>query len=166
MIKILFITVVILLTSACKKEEAIKIEEDLEKTSIEETTTDNFNAVETVMIKLDGRYEDENIILDYIPEGFNLTEKFSTEMHIDLTLENENQMITFGMHPINSTKIIDTENAKIEELFINGYDAIYSSNENVNILVWIDGEKKFSLTGKISQKEMIKIAKNTQILRK
>ena len=43
---------------------------------------------------------------------------------------------------------------------VNGREAFYSSNDNVNILVWHDEEFVYKLSGKIEENEMVKIAEN------
>lgn len=143
------------LTSACEKKE-------------KEKTVDsdpNVNTTKTVNIETKGYYKDDYVELKYIPQGFILTEHFSTEKQVNLMFTRQDKNFGFGMSPVDSNATYDTENATIEELFINGNPAVFSTKPNVNILVWTDGNKKFDMAGNISQKEMIKIAENAQSLK-
>ena len=66
------------------------------------------------------------------------------------------------MSDINGSMTIDTENATIEKIMINEQEAFFSSNSNVNILVWHDGDFSYRLSGTIDKNEMVKIAKSSK----
>lgn len=120
------------------------------------------NAVQYETMEVNGRYEDDYVVLNYIPEEFVLTEKNSNKTRTTLIFETENNYFAFAMRNFEATNTFDTQNAEIENLWINGKEAFFSSKENVNILIWSDDDKTFKLTGDISQEEMMKIAENTQ----
>lgn len=176
-IKFLCIILILFSLSSCKKEEepvieASKAEPREEITWIEKTEDGDIehtivpNRVEVVDIELNGSYEDENIRLGYIPKGYKLIGRYSTEEDVILELENDGQILLVSIYPVTDNMMIDTENAVLEELWINGEEALFSGKESNNILVWSNGEKTFFLSGKVPQEEMIKIGENIQTLKK
>jgi len=72
--------------------------------------------------------------------------------------KGEDRYFAFSMNDINGSMGIDTENASVKKIMINGQEAIYSSNDNVNILVWHDENFSYKLSGKIEEKEIVRIA--------
>ena len=79
---------------------------------------------------------------------------------IDLIFTGKENYFVFSMDDINSKMGIDTENASVKKMTVNGREAFYSSNDNVNILVWHDEESSYTLSGKIEEKEIFRIAEN------
>ena len=55
---------------------------------------------------------------------------------------------------------IDTEGGVKEDVIINKYSATYTSNDNVNTLIWHDEKNAYHLYGNIEKDELIKIAEN------
>ncbi len=103
-------------------------------------------------------YKFEEITLEYIPEGFKLERSEVRENHLNLTFEKNQEFFNFRTRDIGGSLSIDTENADVKKLMINGSYALYSENNNNSILVWHDDETAYILTGNISQNELIKIA--------
>lgn len=105
-------------------------------------------------------YKSNEITLGYIPEGFELERRDVNVGGIDLIFTRKENYFVFSMDDINSKMGIDTENASVRKTTVNGREAFYSSNDNVNILVWHDEEFVYKLSGKIEENEMVKIAEN------
>jgi hypothetical protein len=105
-------------------------------------------------------YAVNGINLGYIPEGFMLEKKDANNDMGSLVFKGEKYYFIFSMSDIANTLAIDTESASIKKTNINGQDALFSSNNNVNILVWHDEELSFSLSGTIEENEMVRIAEN------
>jgi hypothetical protein len=105
-------------------------------------------------------YAVNGINLGYIPEGFMLEKKDANNNMASLVFKGEKYYFIFSMSDIANTLAIDTESASIKKTNINGQDALFSSNNNVNILVWHDEELSFSLSGTIEENEMVRIAEN------
>lgn len=55
---------------------------------------------------------------------------------------------------------IDTENAVVENIWINGMEGLLSASERVRILVWHDNMSMYSIDGDITIDEIVKIAEN------
>lgn len=109
-------------------------------------------------------YSDDNVILHYVPMGFEMVQDSSTKTKIILHYESGEKYFSFSTDNKNANISIDTEDATIENLKINGCDAIYSSNKNINILMWYDEETIYFVMGNILKDEIIKIAENAEIL--
>jgi hypothetical protein len=107
-------------------------------------------------------YSNDEIRLGYIPEGFTLDRSDITESYIYLMFKNESKYFTFTMDDIQSTTSIDTENAGTKKININDFEAYYSTNNNVNILVWHNNQEVFQISGNIEEKEIINIAKKVK----
>lgn len=105
-------------------------------------------------------YSTDELTLDYIPEGFELKESVSKRDGLRLFFEKEDLKFSVNVYPQKGNKGIDTENADIKKFKINGLEAIFSTKENKNILVWNDGEYAFQILGNISESEIVKIAEN------
>jgi hypothetical protein len=105
-------------------------------------------------------YKSNEITLGYIPEGFELERRDVSAGGIDLIFTGKENYFVFSMDDINSKMGIDTENASVKKMTVNGREAFYSSNDNVNILVWHDEESSYTLSGKIEEKEIFRIAEN------
>lgn len=106
-------------------------------------------------------YKDNEMILNYVPEGFILEKiELLQNNYVYYEFAKEHDFFDFRTMDINSSLSIDTEDANVKKITINEREALYSENENNNILVWHDEELIYVLTGNISKNELIKIAKN------
>ncbi len=105
-------------------------------------------------------YASDEITLGYIPEGFKLDKKDVKGDMISLVFKGEESYFIFSMREITGSIGIDTEDASVKKLKINGHEALFSSNENVNILVWHDEDYTYSLSGTVEENEMAEIARS------
>ncbi len=105
-------------------------------------------------------YSDDNVILHYVPMGFEIDDVQNSKRRIYLRFSNGDMYFGITVNGINGSYSIDTENAVVERITINNNEGIYSSNENINILVWHDDEYVYRITANISEDEIIKIAEN------
>lgn len=107
-------------------------------------------------------YTSAEITLGYIPKGFKLEQKDVKNDMVSLVFKGEEYYFVFSMSGITSSISIDTENASVKKITINGQEALYSSNNNVHILVWHDEKFSYTLSGTLEEKEMVRIAENTK----
>ena len=125
-------------------------------------TVKETQSVEDYELYLSGQYE-----FGYVPEGYSLTDISTTEHLAGYTYEKEDgSWFAVDISPLEGNFGVDTENATIESLNINGYEAVYISNDRRNSLVWYNSYNAFIMVGTISKEEMIKIAENVEIKRK
>lgn len=107
------------------------------------------------------RYFDSDITLNYIPEGFKLADKVKSTYSTNLKfMSDSNMYFQISATDIDVNSNIDTENATIEAITINGYDGVYISKDNINVIVWHDNRYSYTVVGNISKENIIKIAKN------
>lgn len=111
----------------------------------------------------DGYYSQWGIHLKYIPDGFELKEDDSANNLSLYFVNNKDEYFVVNSHPEKGKLGVDTENATIEEMVINGNNAIYTSNENGNSIIWFDTKHTYTIYGNIAQKELLKIVKNIEI---
>lgn len=102
---------------------------------------------------------DDRLKLNYIPDGFELDDSFSGQRSITLSFIRGKDYFCVSSDELDANFNIDTENAEMEKTKINGFDAIYISNQNANSLIWYDDDRAYTITGNISKDEIFKIAK-------
>ncbi len=109
-------------------------------------------------------YETDEISLEYIPEGFQLHNDESTENMIFLNFENKDQLFSVSVVSLNAVMTVDTENADVENMTINGMEALYIENEKMKMVVMHDDEKIYTVEGEnIEKAELLNIAQNLKI---
>ncbi len=105
-------------------------------------------------------YSSDEITLTYIPDGFTLEKRDIKENMLSLVFKGEEYYFIFSMSDTTSTIGIDTENASVKKIKINGQDAFYSSNSNISFLVWHDESCSYTLSGTLGEREMVKVAES------
>ena len=111
----------------------------------------------------------EEYNVTYLPEGFSaLTLSCSTlSRYIEYADGNDNS-ITLGQNIDTTTYSIDTENAKVEYLDINGKKAMYVEKEyeeigNTNKLLWKEDDYFIGLDGiGVTKEELVKVAESVK----
>ena len=89
-------------------------------------------------------YSAEDVNLEYVPSGFKLSES-----------RNNN-----GKIQIDSTLNVDTEDATAKEIKLNGKDAFLTEKGDIISLLWNNEMNSFTLSGNLSEDEIVKIAEN------
>ncbi len=107
-------------------------------------------------------YKDEEITLGYVPSGFALTEQDKSRQGLTLSFENKEQYFYISLSRIDASFSMDTEDGSAEKTTINGYEAAYTSNDNINTLMWHNGEYVFTIYGNLSKAEIFKIAEKIE----
>lgn len=107
-------------------------------------------------------YADDDITLGYVPNGFVLTKKESSNHSLFLMFEREEQYFQFSVDDITIRANIDTENAIVTPIQINGVEGMLISNNNINAVVWHDDTLVYEFVGNISTEELLKIAKKVE----
>lgn len=107
--------------------------------------------------------------LSWVPDDLQIDRIVSSpvENFVEYRDKNTNNLALyfFEMH-ITSQYHIDTENAEVTNLKINGYDAVLSSKKKRHTITWFDGKHIFEVVTKNRTKEeTIKIAENVKPIR-
>lgn len=99
---------------------------------------------------------------EYIPKGFDKIDTEKLYSMIFITYKNEaGEEIIYKQNKItNGTSIIDTENAEIENIVINGYKGQIVYKNETNHLIWLDNEYLYSIRSTIEKEELIKMAES------
>lgn len=108
-------------------------------------------------------YSDNNISLDYVPMGLDMVENSKSKSGIFLAFESADKYFYVDIDEMGGTMSIDTEDAVVENISINGLEGICSSKETVTILVWHDNKNVFQIHGDIPKEEIVKIAENLKL---
>ena len=108
-------------------------------------------------------YANDLVVLEYIPENFAMSEDNTDETDVDIEFKD----ISGGdgyfyvlVSPADASVHTDTEDAGVEKLKVNGCEGMYSSDKNINILLWSDDNHIYRIGGNIDKDEMMKIAEN------
>lgn len=104
------------------------------------------------------RYSNEDVILEYIPEGFVLDKESVDATKIYLKFKRDEEYFSVSISETYLSKSIDTENASCEKMTINDMEAMYSENDNKKVLVLHDDEYIYTIKSNISKKEIVEIA--------
>lgn len=103
-------------------------------------------------------YTDDKITLGYVPMGFEITDGNSTRESLLLVFTNEQDYFQVGVNSPDVNFSIDTEDGTAEKIKINGCEGVYTTNKNINALIWHNDKFVFSVVGNIPKDEIIKIA--------
>lgn len=109
------------------------------------------------------------ISLDYIPDGFYLTDSKQTDHMTNAAYEDDaGDTFLFAVYSYNQSIgfSMDTENAEVTETTVQGYKAVIAQKDGyINIAVFDDANQRvWSLTGNnITQDIALKIIENAEI---
>lgn len=102
----------------------------------------------------------------YIPEGYSLESNFEYDNGYQAMYANKENGITiiYSQH-INNDSVLqaNTEGVSYQNITINNLEGISYSNKGNNTVIFNSKEYVFSLTSKISNEELVKIAESIKI---
>ena len=107
-------------------------------------------------------YTSDYIDLEYVPYGFSVVTSKGAGTLFYARFDKGDAYFTVDVCGIDSVSSINTENAFVEKVKINGADGIYSDGDDVNILVFSIGERAVTIIGNIEKDEIMKIAENVR----
>jgi hypothetical protein len=100
--------------------------------------------------------------LGYMPDGFELTDKFETNLQNQYTFKKDDITIIFSYSDSSAYNIqYDNENTKVENFLINNqtaYILLSLDDSDIISIIWGDEKITFKLSGNINKEELIKIA--------
>ncbi len=109
-------------------------------------------------------YCEKGMWLKYIPKGFELKEDGSSTKYIDLMFMNKTgDYFSVGTQGLDGVWSVDTEDAEVKEIVINGQKAITLTSNKANAIIWYDSRYAYSIYGNIAQQELLKIVKNIEM---
>lgn len=104
----------------------------------------------------------------YIPVGFEVTNEDSLESNYYIRFEREEQYFCINQW-INSSTIttrIDTEESVVTEIEVDGKKGFYSEKEGKQSVYLEMGNISVNIYGNIGKKELLRMAKNLELLAK
>lgn len=108
-------------------------------------------------------YSDDTISIRYMPVGFEKTIDKRGSKTTKLRFECQDKYFGVTINELSVRTTIDTENAIIERLTINGNEAIFSGKDTANILAWYTDEYSIYVTGNLEKDILIRIAESIEI---
>jgi len=98
----------------------------------------------------------------WLPEGYKedidkaLDAIFFCEM---IYANGDSDELVFKQYTITSSELyIDTEDVQVHTVFVNGNEGIYFSNKEIQHLTWNDEQYGFSVSGPISEADLLRLA--------
>ena len=110
-----------------------------------------------------GCYSNKRIRLNYIPEDFIVSDDYTNDLDVFIRFNDiygGDGYFHVTVSSADSSVHIDTEDAVVERLTVNGCEGLYSTKPNVNILLWGDDNYIYVIDGSIDKNEEMKIAEN------
>lgn len=101
---------------------------------------------------------------EYLPEGYREYEKeFFDHFYTIYYRNNGNEDTQIMYNEILADGLtvgMDTEDAEVKVITINGVDVEYFENKGIGYVTWIEGDTYFNLTGYIDVNELLQMAKS------
>lgn len=131
-------------------------------------TFEKFSIIQSAKIDKTPQVIEDDYIITYDLSIYTSDLWFSDANCRSTEYINNEKYIIFEQYTKNAFDIhLNTEDADIEELKIDNFDAVYyMDNHNYNNLIWDNGEYVFFLHSNISKNELINIAKSVQKVEK
>lgn len=161
-----FISFIILLTSVQAVRVKflnfiIQIEKEFTSIDLKEKKADNsLKDVSGLPMEWENVY-----IPEYIPEGYKISKAESLVSTKIIHYSNEkNQIIVFTQYHNENTNLrIDTENAKIDKVVINGFDGLLVEKNGTFTIAWHNNDSTFSLMSNVDKSILIKMAESIKL---
>lgn len=103
-------------------------------------------------------YSDDNIILKYVPVGFELAQSEDNTVQQLWVFNRNDEYFQITVSDSSVKLSVDTENASAEQITIQDKSAIFTSNNNINSVIYEIDSKSIIVVGDINKAELIKIA--------
>lgn len=100
--------------------------------------------------------------LEYVPKGFAVVENTVTNKYVHMQYSCNDKYFQLDLIDIKMDSNADTQNVEVENMTINGLEAVYITKSDVNMLMWHDSTYCYRITGSIAKEEIIKIAENVK----
>ncbi len=103
----------------------------------------------------------------FIPTHYELTDSQSFgELKILFFTNDEGKEIQFSQTSSSPDFQVDTENAKMSDVLINGEKGILVEKESLSTLIWTTEATTFYILGEIDKDTIIKMAESVQLVEK
>lgn len=110
-------------------------------------------------------YSDDELILNYMPMGYEMTQSNQTSRNLFLQFSNGDSYFRCTIKDLKVNSEIDRENATVEEVKIGDLQGEIVSTPMITTVLWKDDKHAYSVSGNIEKDELVKIAENMIILK-
>lgn len=107
-------------------------------------------------------YAEDEVAIEYIPEGFTLEKRKIFDKSIYLQFRKDALYFKIDIRDLNGFGSVDTENADKETITINNWSALYSENDNVKTISFHDENYIYFIDGILEKEELIRIAQGVK----
>ena len=109
--------------------------------------------------KIESKYE-----IAYDLSGYEKTVYSDDEMSVEIGYVNGEKSIDYSQYPVSHYDVfLNTEDAEIEHIDINGHDAMFfMDNNGYYSITWNNGEYIIQISANLNKDEFIDIAKSVQ----
>ncbi len=99
--------------------------------------------------------------LNYIPTGFEKVKEYASNDIYIQNYRNSDKYFYVEKYIVNTSINFDSEKYNSNEIKINGMNVVYYTSDNeINGVIFNNGEYTFIINGNISKKELVNIAQN------
>lgn len=163
---IILVSVLILSVTLISSVDAIRIKflnlfvetnEDYSKITIDDDS--NSGSIDT--LKDDATLKN-CYIPGYIPKGFNIENIIKQNEKIIMVFKdtNSNSLVFEQSSDLNREYMVDTENAEIQAMEIQGWEAMVITKDKIITILWDNNESMFNVYGQISKEDILKFCEN------
>lgn len=110
--------------------------------------------------KQGGYYSDDDIILNYIPSGFELFKDDTSKKRVHKFFSKGEEEFTVSISNSTTNMNLDTEQGDMTDVLVNGLKGYFINVQNTDSLVWYDADCTYRISGNILRDEMLQIAEN------
>jgi len=116
--------------------------------------------------KAEWSYTAKNFSVGYVPSGFRVIEENSTTSMEYVRFAKNEDYFSVSVNLPHALIQIDTENATLENLTVNGYEAIISIKPEIKILLWHTDKYVFRVSGTLEKEKLLRIAESIHCWKK
>ncbi len=104
---------------------------------------------------------------EYIPESYTYSNsEYFGEIKIIFYSDTSGKEIQFSQTPVNPEYQIDTEDAVVTEVTVNGEKGVLVDKEGLRTLIWTASEITFHIIGEIEKDEIMQMAESLKYFSK
>ncbi len=115
-------------------------------------------------LSFENSYMEQEINLAYVPEGFELDEKNVQDEYLYLKFKQDAFYFSLTIRDEDTVAHIDTEEAVVTNITIQGNDAICSKKEDLCTVFFRDKIYSYTILGNIPDNQIIAIAENIKTI--
>ena len=122
-----------------------------------------FDHSEYGIVDKGGAEDVTSLTVGYIPEDFELSNEFCSERLFTFDYTKGKEYFSVDKSSLTAGVNYDTEHNAVENIIINGLDAVYFKTDGeANGIIFNNGKYIFVITGTVPKEELIKIAQNIE----